>query len=258
VRHAFESAKDSYLYDVGAFIPASTTVTLADVKVELDSSGPESSLQVNSSVPLRSTTGRRRTQGATQTDFFGNRTHAVAYGCTEGCSDETITTETEPNRPLDDPTGWLWRTSASHVEGSEYFLGNLKEATFEYSPEGALVETTYALTGTLALDRFHATSGSVAGAPADASNGDPIVSSSIYTEFGNLMRETGPNNRCRDLDYSSDPYELFPSNEIVYTGGCNSGPLSAGADYDRGLGVAVSVTNIQSQTSTIQYDAFGA
>ncbi len=48
VRHTFESAKDTYVYDVANYVAAASTVSLADVKVELDDSGPVSGLQMSS------------------------------------------------------------------------------------------------------------------------------------------------------------------------------------------------------------------
>ncbi len=259
VYHAFESAKDSYAYNVASFTPASSTTSLADVKVELDSSGPVASLEVDSSVPLRSTTGRVRTQSQSTVDFFGNQTSGIALGCTEGCpsTDETITTTTEPALPDNDPTGWLWRTERSYVTGSVYFLGNQKDTAFDYDEHGALETTTYTLTDTVALDRFHATGGNVAATPSDASENGTISYSNTYSDFGNLTRETGPDSRCRDVSYDED-YEQLADAETIYTGGCDQGQeLATGADYDRGLGLVTLVTNIQSQPTQVAYDGFG-
>ena len=154
MRHAFESGKDTFLYDTAAFSPASSSESLVDTEVEHGTAGPIAGLTALGSVPLRASAGRVRLPSTSTVDGFGNRLTATAFGCTEGCpdgADETITTLTTPGRPAGDATGWLWRTLTSQVTGSQYFLGPLKPTAFEYTPEGALVKTTATLAHTLEL-----------------------------------------------------------------------------------------------------------
>src|SRR5262249_31376670 len=163
--------------------------------------------------------GRVRVQSSSTLDFFGNQTDAVASGCTEGCSasDEVITTHTEPGRPDNDPTGWLWRTVSSYVRGSAYhdYLGDLKVTTFEYDARGALTNTRLTLSNTGVLDRFHETNGaSVAPTPSDASSNTTfLASTNTYGDgFGNVTGETGANNRCRTVIFDNN-YSQLPAGE---------------------------------------------
>ncbi|GMV19447.1 MAG: hypothetical protein AMXMBFR56_76710 [Polyangiaceae bacterium] len=255
VRHAFEIAKDTYLYDTATFTPAKSTKTLTDVVVETSTAVPS----VTRSLDLRSTTGRVLIQSSSTVDKFGNRLTAVASGCKEGCtdSDEEITTLTTPDRPTGDPTGWLWRTKASSVAGSLYFLGVLKQTSFEYTAEGALTKTTHTLNHTLPLQRSHELAGAViAQPPTDASVDGTFVAENKYTTLGNLERETAPNNRCRDVTY--DPiYETLATVETVYTGDCGVGALATSAAYDRGFGLVTTVVELNTRQTRVAYDAFG-
>ena len=260
VRHAFESGKDTFLYDTAAFSPASSSESLVDTEVEHGTAGPIAGLTALGSVPLRASAGRVRLRSTSTVDVFGNRLTATAFGCTEGCpdgADETITTLTTPGRPAGDATGWLWRTLTSQVTGSQYFLGPLKPTAFEYTPEGALVKTTATLAHTLPLDRFHESpTAPIAPAPAGASADGPIVSESKYTPLGNLEREIGPSSRCRDVTY--DPvFATLATVETTYRGGCGVAPLATGAAYDFGLGLVTTVVEFAARQTRVDYDAFG-
>ncbi|MBK8997997.1 MAG: RHS repeat-associated core domain-containing protein [Myxococcales bacterium] len=143
------------------------------------------------------------------------------------------------------------------MAGSLYFLGKLKETSFEYTPEGALKKTTYTLNHTLPLQRFHELAGAViAQPPSDASADGTFVAENKYTTLGNLERETAPNNRCRDVTY--DPaYETLATVETIYTGGCGVGALATGAAYDRGFGLVTTVVELSTRQTRVAYDAFG-
>ena len=261
VRHAFEVKKDTYLYNADGFVPASSSVSLVSVELETDPSASTPAVKVDTttSVALRSHSGRVRLKSESVVDLFGNKTKAIAHGCLEGCSpkDERITTTTEASRPPGDRTGWLWRTTRSVVTGDQYFLGELRETLTAYNPQGSPVSVTSVLKHTLPLDRFHAGGGATAPSPADASSDGNIVWLSGYDQFGNLVREEGPNGRCRDVAYDSG-YQQLPTTEAVYTGGgCTLGALSTTATYDRGFELVVNVTDMQSQPTAIRYDHFG-
>ncbi len=270
VRHAFETSKTSYLYDTDNFVPATETVTLPRVQVErapVDDGSAVVPAASNAdwtieggSVTLKSTAGRARIQSASEVDVYGNRRKAVALGCTQGCpggTDEVITTVTEPGRPAGDPTGWLWRTVRTYVEGNVYFNGKLKETLTAYTPEGVPETSTQKLSGSEALDRFHAGGGSIAPPPADASTGADIVWQTEYDGFGNVIKEFGPNGRCREVDY--DPsFTQLPIEERMRTNGCTSMPLTTKVEqYDRGLALATDVRDMQAQPTVVAYDGFG-
>ncbi|MCB9575836.1 MAG: VCBS repeat-containing protein [Polyangiaceae bacterium] len=266
VRHAFEETKTSVLYDTDNFVPADQTFPLPLVQVELDphvdgSTATVAGLEVMVNVTARSN-NLAVIQSASTVDIYGNQRTATAFGCVQGCSstDETIVTTTTPGRPTQDPTGWLWRTVSSNVEGQTYknFQGKLKETDVTYNARGVPTTTTAHLHHTLALDRFHETAGAaVAATPADASQDGTITSSSSYDDFGNLTQESGPDGRCRGMGYDTT-YGMLPVTEEAYRGGCGVSPLTTTADlYDRGLGLVTKVTNMQAQPTLIEYDAFG-
>ncbi|MEZ4226565.1 MAG: toxin TcdB middle/N-terminal domain-containing protein [Polyangiaceae bacterium] len=260
VRHAFSTGQDNYLYDVGAWAPASSTVTPTTVEVETTlGQPPDAALAKTTSVTLRSSTGRRQLKSDATVDEFGNRLTAVASGCIAGCTaaDEVITTTTTPGRPTNDPTGWLWRTVSSKVVGNQYFNGDLQVTANTYDERGALTAVTKTLTGTLALDRFHATGASVAPTPVDASSDGTISVSNTYDDHGNLTREEAPDDRCRDVGYDDD-YAQLPKTEMSFLGGCDSSNyFVTTASYDRGLAQVTHVFDIQGQPTAVAYDGFG-
>ncbi len=270
VRHAFETSKTSYLYDTDNFVPATENVTLPRVQVERapptegDAIPPTASNAdwtiENATVTLKSMQGRARTQSSSQVGVFGNRRKAVALGCTQGCpggTDEVITTVTEPGRPTGDPTGWLWRTVRTYVDGNVYFNGILKETLTAYTPEGVPETSTQKLSGSIALDRFRVGGGAVALPPADASTGADIVWKTDYDGFGNVIKEFGPNGRCRSVDYDAQ-YAQLPTTERSSTNGCGSFELVTTVDeYDRGFALATKVVDMQSQPTAVSYDGFG-
>ncbi len=193
--------------------------------------------------------------------MFGNQILSIAKGCVDGCpdgTDETITTTTfcrlaqQATRP--DGSGARVRaTSRERV----YFLGKLRDTTTTYTPEGAPATTTTTLLHTLELDRFHAGGGATALPPGDASTGTPIVWTNQYDAFGNLSRETGPNARCRNVDYDEE-YDQLATIETIFTQGCDQpGALDTTAIYDRGFALVSMVLDMQHQPTKIEYDGFG-
>ncbi|HMR08688.1 MAG TPA: hypothetical protein PKA88_23070, partial [Polyangiaceae bacterium] len=271
VRHAFETSKTAYLYDTDNFVPATESVTLPRVQVERaptpdGSAAPPATSNAtwtieNGSVTLKSKTGRARIQSSSQVDVFGNRTVAIAQGCTEGCpggNDEVITTFTDPALPPGDPTGWLWRTGRTYVQGADPNI-RWKETLTAYTPDGVPEKSTQKLSGSLPLDRFHAITGSpIAPPPADASNDTDIVWNTKYDLLGNVIEESGPNGRCRKVIYDT-AFTQLPIEERMHKNDCTSAaPLVTKVDtYDRGLALATDVRDMQGQPTVVTYDGFG-
>lgn len=260
VRQAFEYEKYSALYDTSSFTPALSTSYPVGLIVEPNLPGV-SDLQETAALTYRASSPVVIASRSV-VDLFGNRTDAIAYGCTQNCpsssADETITTHTAATRPDNDPTGWLWRTGSSYVEGSAYFLGQLNQTVSTYSVRGAPLTTTLTLGSTLALDRFHETQGaSVAPAPTGASsNGSITAATNTYDDFGNLTSEAGASSRCRDVTYD-DVYKQLATSEKIYTNGCDGSWLATAASYDRGLAQVSLVLDMNSKATYVAYDSLG-
>ncbi len=273
--HAFESNKDTYLYDTAAGTAmGGSTQTLIDVV--RDPPPPGGDPDTTSSVTIRSGSPAHL-QSESTVDAFGNRLTAVAKGCVSGCTtptpDEEITTTTKPGRPASDPTDWMWRTVESYVTGDAGTARNHTLTT--YDEHGNPTDTTAELTGALDLDRFSPPGKGKAQTPvvADISNATLHVSHMAYDgTTGNLTQEEGPNGRCRSVEYNGDTiYQQLATRETTYTGDPTAGtPASFGcagagttkslqtlAMYDRGFSLVTLVTDMQSQSTKVDYDAFG-
>ena len=265
VRHAFEQASQTVLYDVANFSLGETQVSVTTVEVEPspleDGTGPPDPTLTQTSTFIQRMSGGVATVGSSSVvDVYGNKRLAINEGCTSGCAngsaDEIITKTTEPALVGGDPTGWLWRTASSKVSGNQYFLGDLQEMAYVYTPQGAVAESVTTLANTVALDRFHAAAGAVAPTPGAASTDGLIVWVNTYDDFGNLIQEEGPNDRCRAISYEGDYLDL-PISETIYTGGCGNNQLVTAAMYDRGLGLVTIATDMQGQSTKVAYDGFG-
>jgi len=276
VRHAFESRKDTFLYDTAAFASGtSQSPALPGVTVD----APGVAAEPETPITLRSSQGITHLESQSTVDFFGNKLAAVDHGCVSGCAtpgpDEVITTTTTPGRPGGDPTGWLWRTKESYVEGDATGHTAARNHTVtDYDEHGNPTDTHAVLAGTLPLDRFNPSGKGTAQTPAVAS-GDTTalhVSHRVYDDAtGNLLTEEGPNGRCRQIGYASDPdYRQFATRETIHTGnptagtpaafgcaGAGSQTLFTVAMYDRGFGLVDNVTDMQHQLTKVEYDAFG-
>ncbi|MGH7439148.1 MAG: toxin TcdB middle/N-terminal domain-containing protein [Polyangiaceae bacterium] len=262
VRVAFESAKDTFLYDTGPFTPAASTVSMTDVELELNSG--TSNPDTTSSLPLRASAGRAHTKTGSAVDVFGNATDEIDDGCVDGCSavDEVITKHSTPGRRSDDPTGWMYRTTESYVYGSAT-SGLRNHLLMQYDKGGSITQKNAELLGTLPLDRFHQTTGAkVAPLPPQASHSTSIlVALMTYDQFGILSTGSAANGRCKALTPDAAFNELMVQ-QVEYVGaagsnGCGGTALSKIAQYDRGLGVITQITDVRGEVSLVTYDGFG-
>lgn len=269
VKHAFESASDTFLYDTASWSTSTSERTdIARVVIEPLTGFYDRELDT---FRLQSATGRVRLHATTTVDKFGNATESKAYGCFEGCSpaDEVITTYTTPARPLGDTSGWLWRTVTSYVTGTAT-PGERQKMNVTYDAKGNPTKTTAVLSGTMALDRFHSVSGSaVAPAPPAASvDGTITLDETQYDALGNVTFASGANGRCRTVSYDT-AYGDLPISETVFVGPfttrtfggvsfqCGNLGLTSTAVYNRGLEAITSVSDLHGELSVVEYDGFG-
>jgi RHS repeat-associated protein len=268
VRHAFLSATDSYAYDTAKFVACKAPAcdqTTAAVTGEGSVPGETAKWSLGS-------TAYALVQGSSTVDVFGNATAKIANGCTSGCADvdEIITTHTTPGPPTGDPTGWIWRTTASWVTGSFHPSISYKSQHFEYSALGDLEKTRVDLEGTLPLKRDNPYDGGVAPDPTGQSvDGNGIeVSYQHRDEYGNVDFEAGVNNRCREVGYDT-AFAQVPLAETIYAGAagsdashygyhCGGQALTTNVEtFDRGLGLVTLVRDLHNEPTKAEYDPFG-
>ncbi len=270
VRVAFESASDSWGYDTAPFASASSTPVISDVVLD-QVAGPEPSSPA--SLKVRATAGTAHTQSSSVVDLFGNATAGIASGCVDGAAcptpDDVITSRTVPAIVTGDTSGWLWRTVETNVQ-DENDPAPRKDTFTDYDANGNPIHSHAVLSGTLPLDRFHELPGAMAGTtfalpPAMSSADGPIdLSWQTYDAFGNVTWSAAPNNRCRQVTYSSDFADLATSESTFVgaaTGTCGAGPGGAGgtsltayAGYDRGLSTAVSTIDLHGELTRVAFD----
>lgn len=158
---------------------------------------------------------------------------------------------------------WVWETTGAKVApfapSASTPPAEPRTYTFQYDPQGNLRNIAAALTGTVALDRFHENpSKTVAPAPSSASVDNPNLQLAKlnYDQFGNRSLVQGPAGACDRIDYDA-PYAQFPIHSSSYTGGCNISALTTELTYDRGLSAVTSSVAPSSAQSSISYDNFG-
>jgi RHS repeat-associated protein len=169
-----------------------------------------------------------------------------------------------------DPTGWLYRSDLTWLQGSAHKEIRNKTTT-TYTSEGAPQKTQAWLVGSVPLARSSNDPQLAPATPPPNVSQDGsylLLSERSYDALGNLVQERRPNGRCRAIKYEaalgSLSYAQLPSREILYRDGCpavvGDEPASAFATiatYDRGFGSLDSVTDFAVQRSVISYDGFG-
>jgi RHS repeat-associated protein len=262
VRVAFESATDQYSYENAPFARGTATASFADVSVDLEGGVAAPGYVTPTTLLTVRGVGDAHVQSSAVVDLFGNGTQSASLGCVD-CTpaDTAIVSHSVPAVVPNDPGGWLWRTIESWVDSP---TGKRKDTFFQYNLGGSLTSTSAVLSGTLPLVRSHATGAAIAPAPTAAStDGTITVATQAYDEFGNPTLSIAPNGRCRRVGSASD-YADLPTSETVYVGtpnpansGCGATPLTASAQYDRGLNLVTLVTDLHGEVSYAEYDGFG-
>jgi len=269
VRHAFQSANDSFVYDTGPFVASSSSVSLTDVELERVN-GTATTDQTSNVTRRSASTKTAHTRMTTEVDLFGNHTTTTAFGCTEGCTpaDESITTVTLPGRNADDTSGWQWRTVESYVTGSDHAAKRSRKF-MTYTSAGDPLETTAELSDTLPLDRTNDVGKTPAPPPSDASGGIGTPTTILlvhddHDSFGNVTQQRGSNGRCRFFGHE-EPYAELTTSETVRAGTiptvppgelCGSIALATSATYDRGFGLVTDVIDLHGEPTRAAYDGF--
>ena len=271
VRHAYASAKDTYLYDTAGGDHTASTVTTSDV--ELETAPPAYSTSEYLTFPspvaaeqtgvlsLYGVSGRVHLQTKSDVDVFGNTFHAIDGGCVEGCAPaDVVIVQHAQSDEVSGDTGWLWRETHTMTMGANEAQAR-DEQTRSYDSAGSPLYTYRYLTGNVALPRVSVGAGPIPPQPQRASGGGWIASlASTYDPFGNVLSSVAPNARCHATSFDAD-YAALPTTDTVYVGAagptCGSVPLIATATYDRGFGVVKSMTNVHQEETTANYDGFG-
>jgi hypothetical protein len=177
VRVAFESASDTWRYDVAAFDGQTAKVGIVDVELDprhppldwrWDAHQDEIPVQVScdptsghqcGSVTLRAKAGTARVHTAAQEDTAGNQVVTFDDGCIEGCArpDGRIAHFSFPWVHNLDSTGWGWRVWEEYVLGyGDYNDWEPRQHIFySFDGRGDLINSARQIVGTLPLDRFH-------------------------------------------------------------------------------------------------------
>jgi hypothetical protein len=213
VRYAFESQGDSFLYDDGPFVAAPGSTTLTDVELELTYQSVQT--DTTEGVPLRSSAGQAHLHKSSTVDMLGNALQSVDDGVAG--VDDSITMVTNPGLATNsEPSGWMYRTVQSYVTSQQYPVAR-KSMTFTYDPGGNPYQTTGALSGSAQLQRFYSDQSQPYVPPTGVASTPPPNASSMpsilldtkhYSAQGELILETGPNGRCRQVSY--DAFDDLP------------------------------------------------
>ncbi|MEO8905254.1 MAG: toxin TcdB middle/N-terminal domain-containing protein [Polyangiaceae bacterium] len=256
VRQAFESSKQTSLYDTAAGPQTAATAptgTVVDLQlapptnwdpITNERAHPAVHLPEGNTVPTRSApipfrggAGTATTSSLSEVDFFGNKLVALDNGCTASsvcAADETIAQITKPELISANVGNWLWRTTESWATGSVHSTVQRKHTFISYDAFGSPTLTSAELKGTAELFRFTTVPvNQFAPLPAsraqNSADGAPIpVSVSHYDELGLLTHEFAPNSAdvtlhadnasCRQVSYGNDPYSEFATAETIFIG----------------------------------------
>ncbi|MBI5531670.1 MAG: hypothetical protein HY898_03070 [Deltaproteobacteria bacterium] len=276
VYSAHERGSATFAYDTASFQPASQSTPYGAVMVQ-DKDATQCSL--TRTAFKRASAGTATMRKGVEVDLFGNRTVATDSGAD---GDEELTAHTSaalvptPSQPLGEGN-WSWRTVESWITGSVHTEARKRTLT-SYDLHGNPKETKAWLQDVGSLDRTGPDGTSAGTAPLPAGThaqgfADWITTGNTwYDSFGNAVIETGPNGRCREVDYDGMHAQL-PMQEIIHAGAavgqhlvhgdvevdadCGTTQLATSASYDRALQSVTSVTGPDSATTRIEYDGFG-
>jgi RHS repeat-associated protein len=264
---AFAEQTDTLLYDTASFVAGSGSLSVAAVRVQDRDGAPvHDEVQV---LPNRSPATSRRLRTRAVVDVWGNRTQQANDG--EVGVDDVIVSHTEAQL-VPTPgqwTGeghWSFRTVGSWVQQGDDPSTRRQEARTFYDAFGDPVRTEVRIEGMVELDR------SANGAPSPADRSTPgwkLASRTVYDDFGNAVLTTGPAGRCAQVGWDA-PFAELAVTEVIYAGSsgldvtvgpetfvCGLVPLGTSAVYDRGLGLATQVKDVNGAVTAVEYDGFG-
>jgi RHS repeat-associated protein len=261
----FPVEKDGFLYDTPQFDGAPSSVVLDRIAFNL--TGIQSTKQ--DTVIRRATARTAHVSSRTFYDNFGNVTDVLHYGCMDGCpggaADEVIQAHSDFSLPPGDTSGWLWRESHAYISGSQH--GELRsERRNTFTAQGKLKQQDAILSGTVPLDRFHATGLTIAPAPANASGGVAAPATVTLVQntldgFGRITSKLEAGGRFISTDYDPVYAQLAIASHsfvgLVGSNGHGSTELIRRDQYDRGLAAITDSTDETGQPSHFDYDGLG-
>jgi RHS repeat-associated protein len=260
VRSIHAVAADSFGYETTPFAPQADSISIVDIEREPT---PGQVRTESSTLQLQSVAGRVHNRSETTVDPLGLQSETRAYGCIEGCAtrDEVITSHTTYTQVPGDASGWMYRPTESYVSGSQNTA--LRNHTLvTYDAYGRVSQSSSILQGTLPLLRFHETGKPIAPPPTGASADGSIVSFVPgYDQFGHTISVHGADYRCAstsyDAAYAELPVSQGASVGYIYGDGCGATKLASAATFDRGFGLAISITGPNGEKGSADYDEFG-
>jgi RHS repeat-associated protein len=254
VMFAYPSQVDTRIYDTNDWNPV-------DASSMIDIRFGDRPVRWTGRAPIRSLTNvlLRSTQ---RVDIYGNTVEAINHGRIKedgGAVDDPIIRNTVFAAPRPD---WKFLPSVSTVAAfpsrSRVPDDHFRKTSYDYDSAGRLTEIKSYLTGTIPLDRRHETGAPVALSPPNASLNNVWVSLAkyAYDPFDNVVQYRGPNGRCQQITYDKNFAQLVDS-MADFRYGCNSGPITVGQLWDRGLEVVTELTAPNGTQTRATYDGFG-
>ena len=260
VRHAFDEADQTQLYDVAGFQRTDATASQTVVNLETTPGSPVAAQSLT--IPSRMSTGSATLRKEFTRDYYGNADDYSAVtdrGCISGsvCSAFTEKPLYQEHTSWFDElskTDWMWRGALTAVWGG--FANARKFQWLDHTFDAYGHEIHLKLSLPLPVELTRAVSDSSYYPTRSVSGTSITLLTRTRDSFGNVTREQGEDLRCTDITYDS-LYAQFPITETRYSGSCGSGALETTATWDRGLGVVTEVHDVAGQPTLISYDGFG-
>ncbi|HLZ09256.1 MAG TPA: toxin TcdB middle/N-terminal domain-containing protein, partial [Chloroflexota bacterium] len=192
-------------------------------------------------------------------DENGNVTHRTDWG--RRGVDLPIASHTTWTEPAGDPTGWMWKASAMHLNPStQPGVSDVpRDITLSYDASGHPTDVYGVVTGTGALHRYNTAGKKIAPIPQSSTEGEPVLLvHTDYTPFGLPKLTYGAQGtRCRETTYD-DGFQQLPTQRKAYVGAfCSGAAITTNQQYDRGFEQVTLSTAPNGAMSNVEFEAFG-